>query len=103
MEELQAALAEIEQALPSVTWVADDVAAADTAGLVRLGARFWRGYANDWEFVLCSFSIEDQGFPPGTFGADGAARHTRRPLVVRLPRELAMRAWKRARAMPTMN
>lgn len=102
MEELQAALAEIEQVLPSVTWVTDD-AAADTAEIVRLGARFWRGSANDWEFVLCSFSIENQGFPPGTFGADGAARHTRRPLVVRLPRELAMRAWERARAMPAVN
>jgi len=43
-------------------------------------------------YVLASFPIEDQGFPPGSRGYDGT--YVRGPNMLRLPRELAEKAFK---------
>jgi hypothetical protein len=48
-----------------------------------------------WRFLVVAFSIEDQGFPPGSKGYDGTVVSGRS--VVRLTREQAKRAYKRAK------
>ena len=63
------------------------------------GVRTVEGKANNWHFVLVSFSIEDQGFPAGSRGYDGTARKdtARKDIVVlRLPREVVRRAFEMA-------
>jgi hypothetical protein len=51
-----------------------------------LNPRFFQGKKEGWHIVVCSFSIEDQGFPPGSRGHDGAARHKDRGVVLHLTR-----------------
>lgn len=54
------------------------------------------GRAPGWHFVVASFSIESQGFPPGSRGYDGVARSG--TTVLHLTRDLAERAVKMAMA-----
>jgi hypothetical protein len=49
------------------------------------------GDADGWFFVISDFDIAEQGFPPGTRGADRAARHTTKGIVLHLTRDLAAR------------
>lgn len=81
-------LADIEQALAAVTWKRVE-APKDRE------AEFFQGAANGWDFNICSFDIEDQGFGPGARGYDGAG--CKESLVVRLTRELAEKAVKLAK------
>ena len=93
-EEVFGHLAEIRAALPSVAWTAMPGNEATDAH----GATFYTGAHPVWNFVVSAFSIEAQGFPPGSLGFDGAARASDRPLVVRLTRALAEEAYRLASA-----
>jgi hypothetical protein len=58
--------------------------------MLALSSRGFRGRSRDWSFILSDFSIENQGFPPGSRGyvataADGYA-------IIHLPHELAQKA-----------
>lgn len=79
-------LKEIEQVLPTVTWKES----ACSGEAAEYAARFHEGAVDGWHFVLCTFSIEDQGFPAGSRGWDGTAR--KGSVVLRLPHELANKA-----------
>lgn len=59
----------------------------------------YRGQSGEWTIVVCEFSIEDQGFPPGSMGYDGVARIG--TAMLHLTRELAERAVERARSCQT--
>ena len=53
--------------------------------------RCFVGSTETWSFVIMDFSIESQGFPSGSRGADGAATCMSKSLVLHLSRELAQR------------
>lgn len=57
----------------------------------------FNGSAEGWTLTAASFSIEDQGFPPGSRGYDGAATSTTKGVVVRLTREQAEKACEKAK------
>lgn len=51
-----------------------------------------------WRYLAVEFDIEDQGFPPGSKGYDGTATSlVLIGTIVRLTRELAEKAFKKAR------
>jgi hypothetical protein len=79
----------IEKALPLVRWEPTD-------GPKEHDAKFFQGMAEGWSFTITSFDIENQGFPPGSRGYDGAAASGK--AIVRLTRELAEKAFKLAEA-----
>lgn len=54
----------------------------------------YTGSADGWFFTVCDFDIEDQGFPKGSRGYDGAGRSD--GTVLHLTRELAQRAFEKA-------
>lgn len=85
-------LSEIERVLPSVTW--RSISIEDTGIDIRTKPVGYAGTIGDWRFVAVSFGIEDQGFPKGTRGYDGAA--TKSGVVCRFTREIAERAFKLA-------
>jgi len=60
--------------------------------------RAFVGTADGWHFVITDFSIEEQGFPPGSRGYDGAARHAEKGLVLHLTREMSQKGLERALA-----
>lgn len=83
-------LAEIENVLPNVTW-------QRTEGPPGHGdeATFVEGVEpSGWRVTVCAFDIGAQGFPPGSFGYDGAA--VKGVMVVRLTRDLAEKAFRLA-------
>lgn len=80
-------LSELEAALPKTTW-------SRTDGPTEHGAVFVQGEGDGWKLTLCAFDIENQGFPPGSRGYDGAA--VKGNIVLRLTRELAEKAFKLA-------
>ena len=93
MTELTAELlGEIDAEIPSVTdWVLQPGIENDETH----DARVWKGHGpHGWVFTVISFSIEDQGFPPGSRGVTGAAR--KENVVMHLTRELADKAIKLA-------
>lgn len=57
-------------------------------------AKAFMGSADGWVFNVVAFSIEDQGFPPGSRGYDGTG--TKQTTILRLPRPLAEKAFKLA-------
>jgi len=61
------------------------------------GATSCIGKTKNMTFVLVEFDIESQGFPPGSKGYDGTASDPKSEAIMRLPRPLAERAFKRAR------
>lgn len=66
---------------------------------VPAGTQGFMGSANGWRFIIMSFSIEDQGFPPGSKGYDGTGSLTAAgsgPVILRLTRPLAELACKLA-------
>lgn len=63
------------------------------------GAKAYTGKADGWTFITAGFSIEDQGFPPGSLGYDGTGTLSvagTGPMMLRLPRDLAELAYKQA-------
>lgn len=94
-EEVIGYIAEIRAALPSVEWTRMD-GNESPLGVPAHDATFYTGAHPVWNFVVSAFSIEAQGFPPGTLGFDGAARASDRPLVVRLTRAVAEEAYRLA-------
>lgn len=52
------------------------------------------GSGGEWTITVARFSIEDQGFPPGSVGYDGALR--KGTTIVHMTREVAERLFKRA-------
>jgi hypothetical protein len=96
-EEVIGYMAEIRAALPSVEWTPLD----GNEATAEHEAKFFTGTHPVWSVVISAFSIEAQGFPPGTLGFDGAARACDgRFLVVRLTRALAEEAYRLAVASP---
>lgn len=93
-EEMQAALSSAAAAIDKV-----DNWSRDIRGHVDMHSRghdprFYTGSADGWFFTVCDFSIEEQGFPKGSRGYDGAGRSDN--MVLHLTRELAQRAVERA-------
>lgn len=84
---MEALLKELEEVLPRVKWKKVD-------GPTDHDATFIEGNGDGWKFTLCSFDIENQGFPKGARGYDGAAAKV--STVIRLTRELAEKAFKLA-------
>lgn len=84
-------LAEVTDALPRAVW--NKIVPADPE-IAKYQTRTFQGHAGNWRIVVVDFDIEDQGFPPGSRGYDGAATdlHT----VIHLPRDLAEHAFKLA-------
>jgi hypothetical protein len=65
------------------------------------GSQGYTGSANGWDFIVMAFSIEDQGFPPGSRGFDGAGTIVHgvgAGTIMRLTRELAEKAYRLAEA-----
>lgn len=92
LTEIERALAGIEEALPGIEWRR----AEGPPGHER-EASFMEGAGpSGWRFTLCAFDIASQGFPPGTLGYDGTG--VKGASIVRLPRELAEKAFKLAEA-----
>ena len=79
---------EVEAAIAAATWVSTPA---------PRDAEAYEGKAPGAVFTVVAFSIEDQGFPPGSRGYDGAVAFSR-GLLVRLTREQAERAVQQARA-----
>jgi len=85
------ALAEAAAGLVTATWTRDKHGPQ--------GAIFYRGESTTgWTYIVASFDIEPQGFPPGTRGHDGTAR--RGGVILRLTRELAEKAFRLAEGQP---
>lgn len=59
-------------------------------------ATAYSGGSRGWRFLVCGFSLEDQGLPPGTRGSAGTATAIDRGLVLALPRELSDKACRAA-------
>ena len=81
--------AAIEAAIDAATW-------APFPAPPGPGCASYEGQGNGWRLLVVSFSIEDQGFPPGSLGYDGSATFPAQALVVRLTRPQAKRAFERA-------
>ena len=52
------------------------------------------GKYSSWRIIVTEFDTEDQGFPPGSKAYDGAVNDVEKGMVIRLPRELAEKAFK---------
>ena len=92
-------LTECEAVLPKLSWSRETHAAhGEEAELARLHTVGYVGLAEGWRVVVVSFDIEEQGFPPGTRGYDGACNSEKHNTVCRLTRELAERVFKIADA-----
>lgn len=89
-QEIAVVLTAIEAAVEKATWTLDTLPMPEP--VVALAGKLVIGASPEWVFTLISFSIEDQGFPPGSRGAEMTARHTREPWVIRCPRPIAERA-----------
>lgn len=93
---MQQALEAADKAAEGARWVASEP--LNKVGEFGGGGNV-RGYEADkdgWHFVIASFDIESQGFPPGTRGYDGAARNEEKAIVLRLTRELSEKFYKAA-------
>jgi hypothetical protein len=87
--EMARLLAEIESALPQMTWTRSE---DKRLSQEDPHARAYMGTSPDWTMSVVSFDIEPQGFPPGSRGYDGAASSRKGMVVIRLTRPLAERA-----------
>ena len=84
-------LKEVENSIPKVKWVSRS-APDDPSNPV-----YYMGDApNGWKFLVASFDIADQGFPPGSRGHDGTA--SAKGTIMRLTPELAQQAFQTAEA-----
>lgn len=100
---VKALLDEIEAALPTAVWRRSSIEkeAAAHKTIAYQGDAPGGGAvtaAAGWHFVVASFDIEPQGFPPGSRGYDGAASNG--STIVRFTPELAEQAFKIAERSP---
>jgi hypothetical protein len=86
--EMRDLLAEIDRVLPMVKWK------RCKDNRTTPPSEFFEGTTHEWYFVSASFSIEEQGFPPGSRGYDGIGR--KGSTVIRFTRPLAERVFKEA-------
>lgn len=84
-------LREAGEALEKVTDWHRDLTAEQAPQIQHLKMRAFVGTYHSWRFVITDFSIEDQGFPPGSRGVDGAVSNTNKSLILHLTREMAQR------------
>jgi hypothetical protein len=82
----------IEDAIDTAEWVRVPVPADEEN---TIGVEFYQGSSGGWLFNIAAFDIENQGFPRGSRGYDGAT--VRAGIIVRLTREQAQRAVERAK------
>lgn len=92
--EMRELLAEIERVLPNVKWELEP--GAITKVDPKHEARGYVGEIGDWHFAVVTFSIEDQGFLPGSRGYDGLGR--KGGTIIHLTKPLAEKAAKLAEA-----
>lgn len=90
------ALAEIDLALPKVTWRLGEVEKDEVkrAALQELSFRAFGGKADEWSFIVCTW--HEKHDPPGDRSYDGTA--TKGGLIFHLTLELAIKAVKLAEA-----
>lgn len=87
--EMQEILGELEKLLASpITWTEDKGVQKNMPTEVKARA-YETHHASGWRILVVSFSLEGQGFPPGSRGWDGTAAHLDRGVMTRLTRELA--------------
>lgn len=82
-------LAQAEPHLPSVVWTRDLKTESEPPVSSHL-AKFYQGVGGGYIWTLVSFSIEDQGFPPGSRGYDGVV--AKDGTVCRMTRAFATQA-----------
>lgn len=91
-EEMAAVLKEVETAIDKVQdWCQDPA-----AGSVPEEMHAFHAHVDGWRIHVVDFDITEQGFDKRDRGYDGAASHER-GVVIRLTRELAEKAARRAR------
>ncbi len=86
--QMKTLLNEVEHDLPDMTWnpkTAPELLDRDKT------IKVYEGRSKRWFLTVTSFNIEDQGFPPGSRGYDGAA--VKDGTVLRLTPELAKQAF----------
>jgi hypothetical protein len=91
--EMARLVAEVTKVIESkkISW--EQVAVEDEpAG--NYATKAYKGEGDGWVLTVVSFNIEDQGFPPGSRGHDGAA--VKDGTILRLPRDVAEKALKQA-------
>lgn len=88
MQTLDQVLDDASRAIEIATWEKFDEFPTDHDAVA------YRGRGDGWEFLVVSFSIEDQGFPKGSRGWDGTGR--KKSTVLHLTRELAERGFRLA-------
>jgi hypothetical protein len=91
LEQMKEVLREAGEALEKVTAWRRDTTAEQAPQISHLKMRAFVGTFHSWRFVITDFSIEDQGFPEGSRGVDGAVSNTNRNLILHLTREMAQR------------
>lgn len=93
-EEMQEVLRQARDAIASAThWTFPHVPKD-----VPAGTFVYQTTSGPWKIVAVEFSIEDQGFPPGSMGYDGAASRTGdSPVLLHLTRDLAKAAVDKAK------
>lgn len=85
---------EVNAAIDAATWVQTfdkNVTQNDPT------AEIYESSTPEVRLLVLAFSIEDQGFQPGSQGYMGTASFLQRPLIVKLTREQAERAVQKAR------
>ena len=85
-------LTEIENDLPNLVW--NEESLPDVARKEDPTVKSYVGASLKHRLLVVSFDIESQGFPKGSRGYDGTA--IRNGTIMRLPRELAEKAFKAA-------
>ena len=88
-------LRELDEVLPTVEW--KTVATPPGHGAEKYDAVFWEAHHPPWNMSLVDFDIEEQGFPKGSRGQDGAAMNSEKLTLVRMTREMAEKAVVRAK------
>lgn len=91
MKDVQAAFVQVEALAREWTWRRQDL-----VGDKDVKATVYVAKEDDWNVVVTAFSIEDQGFPPGTLGYDGMIRHG--ATIIHMTREVAESVFRKAEA-----
>jgi len=95
-KEMEAQALSAEKDLASAKWELVDYKGEEK---LSEGSKFYKGSqesGSGWSYVVCSFSLESQGFPAGTRGYDGACMNAN--VMLHMMRDLAEKACKLAEA-----